>query len=384
MCGLRQYISFLFILNISSIVFALGTENFGDNPIELSPNWPNGLKTMTESPGLVYSRWVNGGEYFCYKGDVNAFNDALKKFADINAPAHRLIIEYGHGRTKSFDGKEIKFDWKLDVVGGVSRNILLRKDQTDANLSPKLTYYLWLDEGKLDALILPENIEVTVSDPNAKDFLSYRIKEALKWRTARRKWLEFVNPFLEKHRKRLKQTWPDGKEPPINGYVEFQSRYVSKYLPDYKIYVIETNIISVPELFAVSADGNVIDITGRHYVDKELSRKEPFSKFIVSRGILISDFNSAIEVGKFIEELIFAPQRWSYLRQNSNDFRIFKAWIFSCQGTVDDPNWQWYAEKQETGWMVSKRYVGPPASIIMPPKWNLVCDEKGQIIEVSH
>ena len=383
MCGLRRYISFLFVLNISAIVFALGTENFGDKPIESSPDWPNGLKAMVESPGLVYSRSVNGDEYFCYKGDVAAFNNALKKFADINAPAHRLYIDYGFGKTKSFDGKEITFDWQLDITGGISRGVLLKNGETNSNLSPKLTYYLCRDETKLDNLILPENIEVMILDPNTKDFLDYRFKQALKWRIVRRKWPEFVNPFLEEQRKKLRTTWPAGKELPIAGYVEFQSRLVSKYLPDYKIYIIEKGTISIPDLFAVSVDGNVIDITSQHYADKEESKKEPFSKFIVSQRISISDVNSAIETGKFLQELTSAKQRWGYLRYNSNDFKVFKAWIFSNGGTVDDPDWQWYAEKRENGWMVSRRYVGPPASIIAPPRWYLVCDEKGQIIEVT-
>lgn len=383
MCGLRQYISFLFILNISAIAFALGTENFGDKPIESSPDWPDGLKVMADSPGLVYSRWVNGGEYFCYKGDVNAFNDALKKFADINAPAHRLYIDYGFGKTKSFDGKEIQFDWRLDFTRGVSRDIVLKEGQIDANLYPKLTYYLCRGETKLDNLILPENVEAAISDPNTKIFLDYRFKQALKWRTVRRKWPEFVNPFLEEQRKKLRMTWPAGQKLPIAGYVEFQSRLVSKYLPDYKIYIIEEGTISMPDLFAVSADGNVVDITSQHYADKEEFKKEPFSRFIVSQKISISDVNSAIETGKFLQELASAKQRWGYLQQNSNDFRIFKAWVFSGAGTIDDPDWQWYAEKREDGWMVSRRYVGPPACIMAPPRWYLVCDGKGQIVEVT-
>jgi hypothetical protein len=383
MCRVRQYTSLLCILSIPVIALAMGTENFGDRPIESSPDWPEGMKAMVEGPGLVYSRWVNGGEYFCYNGDVNAFNDALKKFADINAPAHQLYIDYSFGKTKSFDSKEIQFDWRLDVNGGISRDVLLEKGETEINLSPKLIYYLCRDETKLDNLILPENIEAAILDPNTKNFLDYRFKQALKWRTVRRKWPEFVSPFLKEQRKRLKRTWPAGKELPIAGYVEFQSRLVSKYLPNYKIYIIEKGTISIPDLFAVSADGNVIDITSQHYADKEESKKEPFSKFIVSQKISISDVNSATEVGKLLEELASAKQRWGYLQYNSNDFRIFKAWIFSSGGMVDDPHWQWYAEKQENGWMVSRRYVGPPASIIAPPRWNFVCDEKGQIIEVS-
>jgi hypothetical protein len=372
MCGFKRYISFLFVLNISAIAFALATENFGDKPIESSPDWPNGLKAMVESPGLVYLRLVNGAEYFCYKGDAAAFNDALKKFADINMPAHRLYIDYNNGRTKSFDNKEISFDWRLDIKGGISRGILLKNGETDSNLSPKLTYYLWQERVGLDNLVLPENIEVVSPDPNSTNYhMNYCLKQALKWRTAKRKWIEFVNPFLKE--KRRGTNWFTKHKPPVDNYVEFQSALVSKYLPNYKIYIIERNIIGISNLFAVSTDGNVIDIT----TDSHL-----FRKFIASQKISVSDINSALEVGKFIEELHSAPQRWAYIRYGSNLSKVFNSELFSRAATVEEPNWQWYAEKRENGWMVSRRYVGPPTSIMGSPRWYLVCDEKGQIIEV--
>jgi hypothetical protein len=72
------------------------------------------------------------------------------------------------------------------------------------------------------------------------------------------------------------------------------------------------------------------------------------------------------------------------MRHNSRNFKVFKEWVFSRAGTVDDPNWRWFAEKQVNGWIASRSYIGPPASIMAPPKWNLICNDKGQIIEVVH
>lgn len=391
MCKVKQVAILLCVLNLPTVVFALGMEDFGDKPIEPSADWPVGTLAMAASQGRVYSRWVNGGEYFCYKGDINAFNDALKKFAAIEAPAHQLTIEYGYGKTESFDGKKIQFDWRLDVTGGISRSVMLEKGATEKQLAPKLTYYLGRDEKQLEALILPENIEVTCLAANDNWLLEYHLKQALKWQTAKLKWAEFAGPFLANQREQLKKTWPSN-EPPLAGYVEFQSRLVSKYLPDYKIYVIETTIAGSSKLFAVSSTGEISDLKGSEFVSMDGNspfKNEQFSKFIAARQIHIPDVNTAIEVGRFIEELVSAPDRWMYLRYNSNDFRIFKAWIFSGQGTVEDPNWQWpnwqwYAEKYEAGWIVSRNYVGPPASIIAPPRWKLVLDEQKRIIEVMH
>jgi hypothetical protein len=377
----------LFISGIPAVVFALGTENFGDRPIEVSSDWPNGMKKMLDSPGRVYSRWVNGGEYFCYKGDISAFNEVLKKFADINTIRHQLIIDYNCGQTKSFDGKEIGYDWRLDFIGGISRAVKLKEGASEVELSPKLTYCLCREETRLDRLILPENVEMTLSDPNRGSLMDYRLEQAVKWRTAKRKWLEFVKPYLENQRKRLEQTWPAGQELPMGGYVEFQSQRISKYLSNYQIYLIETNLASASKLFAVSADGNVFDLKGDEFnsIDgKGAFRNESFSKFISIQRIKVENTNAAIEIGKFIEELAFAPNRWMFIRHNSNNFKVFKSWIFSSAGTVDDETWLWFTEKQANGWMVSRKYVGPPASIMVPPKWNLICNDKKQIIEIVH
>ena len=370
MCKTKRAILFLCVLSIPVVVYALGTENFGDRPIEPSPDWPNGMKAMVEGPGLVYSRWVNGGEYFCYKGDTAAFNNALKKFADINTPRHLLIIDSNRGQTKSFHGKDISFDWRLDFTGGISRSVMLEKGADKIELEPKLTWCLCYDSMKLDELILPENVEIRISDPNQNNFLDYNLKQAIKWRTAKLKWVKFA-----------------GRLPEKTSYVEYQSQPVFKYLPDYKIYLIETSLIGTSNLFAVSADGNVIELKGDQFGSmdgKGPFRNEPFSNFILKQQIKVEDTNAAIEDGKFIEELAFASNRWMYIRHNSRDFRVFKAWVFSRAGTVDDPNWQWFAQKQANGWIVSRSYIGPPASIMMPPKWNLVCDEQGRIVEVVH
>lgn len=388
----RQIGSLAFVLGLFTAIFAgsafgLATENFGDRPIEPSTDWPKGTLVLAESPRRVYSHWVNGGEFFCYRADAAAFNEVLKKFAAIKAPAHQLRIEAGYGEVKSFGGKEIIFNWRLDVTAGIERAGRLEDGETEAELSPKLTYYVGRDAAALGNLILPENIEVVPSDDVRRGPLAWRLKEAIKFRTAKLKWAEFVGPFLEKERNELKRTWPKGRDIPIGGYVEFQSPLVKKYLPDYNIYIIETTLSGMSKLFAVSAQGEVSNLKGYHFTSMDGEgpfRNEMFSDFIRKQQIVVSDSNTAIETGKFIEELVFAPNRWMYLKHNSNDFKVFKTWVFSNEGTVRDPDWQWYAEKYDNGWMVSRRYVGPPASIVMPPRWKLVLDDKDKILEVMH
>jgi hypothetical protein len=359
----------LLIMGIPAVVFALGTENFGDRPIEVSSEWPDGMKKMLDGPGLVYSRWVNGGEYFCYKGDISAFNEVLKKFADINTPRHLLIIDSNCGQAVSFHGKVINFDWRFDFCGGISRPALLWMGATEADLIPELSYCLCREKSNLDKLIVPENVEILILDSDRSDFLVYRLKQASKWRTAENKWLEFVDHFPEKL-----------------GYVEFQSQPASKYLPGYQLYLLEINT-ALPKLFAVSVDGNIFDLKGNQFSRVSGNapfKNELFSNFIAEQQIKVDDINTAVEVVKFIEDIAFASERWKYMRRNSKEFKIFKAWVFSKSGTIDNENWQWLADKQANGWFVSRKYVGPRASIMMLPKWNLICDDQRRIVEVVH
>lgn len=384
--------TFLIILLLSLFVsstFGLRTENFGGRPIRPSVDWPKGTLAVAESLRHVYSRWCNGGELFCYRGDAATFNEMLKKFAAIKAPAHQLHVETGYGKVESFKGKEITFNWRLDVTAGIVRTAQLEKGATEEELSPQLTYYVGHDAIAFRELILPENVEVVLSD-NVRNLSGAEgmFEEALKWRTAKLKWVEFVRPFLEEQRNELKRTWPKEREIPLWGYVEFQSPLVRRYLPNYKIYIIETSLINVSKLFAVSSQGEVYNLKGSSFFSSkdgvEPFKNEMFSDFIRKQQIVASDANTAIEIGQFVEELVFASNRWMHFRYNSNDFKVFRDLLFSKEGTFRDPNWQWYSEKYNDGWIISRRYVGPPASILMPPRWKLVLDDQNKIVDIMH
>ena len=46
-------------------------------------------------------------------------------------------------------------------------------------------------------------------------------------------------------------------------------------------------------------------------------------------------------------------------------------------------NWEHQAKKVGNKWMVTMQYVGPPASIIMPPRWEILVDGRGRVIELA-
>ena len=364
--------------------FGLGTEEFGDKPIHPQPDWPEGVEAVIQSPGRIYSRWVNGDEHFYYRGDTAGFNEVLRKFADTKTPIHRLILQKEYGKVKSLDGKSgFRYDWLLRVPSGLYRNQLIREKGKSTNeIYPSIV----IPSGSnisFEGIIVPSGVDViypgNVKDDDYVKGIIPQLKNAQAWSKARIKWLEFVEPYLEKVRRKH-------KDPSIN-YVEVRSVLISKYLPDYKIYIIETNVISFSKLFAVSIIGEILDLKSGSFGSVDPNgpfRNEAFSEFFKEQQIKIADPNTAIEISKLIEEITFAPSRWGYLKLNTNNFSIFKMWVFYNPGTYWLRDWEYYAKKEKNYWIVSRRYIGPPACITAPPRWKLVVDGEERIIEVMH
>ena len=383
--GFIGFLVAFFVTFVVNRAFGLATEDFGDRPISSSTDWPIGTLEAAQSQGRIYSRWVNGSEVCCYAGDTKRFNQMLSAFASIQVPIHQLTVKAGPGEIQSFEGKKIRYDWRLEVMSGFARASLLEDGKSEEALYPKLECHL--HNINIDDIILPENVEfVLEEDSRDHPWLAQKVKDVMLWRTAKRKWTEYVESYLVEQRNRILKTWPRGGEPPIGGYVEFQSPRVKNHLGNHKIYIIETNITGISNLYAVSLLGEVNDLRGNTFGSMDGKRpykNEAFSDFIKQQQIVIPDANTAIETGMFIEELASAASRWMYLKQNSNDFKIFKTWIFNNEWTVGSPSWEWYAEPCKDGWIVSRRYIGPPASIMVPPRWKLDLDENNQIVEVT-
>lgn len=351
--------------------FGLGTEEFGDRPIEISCDWYDGVAEVAKSPGRVYSRWVNGGEIFCYRSDTKAFNEALKKFAAISALRRRLIIRKEVGIQKSFHGKEISFDWKLDFTGGISRSVLInRKGMNAKELYPSITVFLGSGNIKLDELDVPAGIDVIISesvkaDPN----LLKEIKAIDRWRQAEEKWQAFIEPYLEKIRK-------EDSDTSIN-CVEIRSELISEKLSKHRIYAIETRKFKRPSLFAVSINGRIIDLSkGGLSIsanDKYISHPT-LASFLKEQNIIVSDANAAVSVSKLFEDLSTASETVFNLKFNTANFKILDKRLYPS--IYQDADWHYSAEKQENIWTVKKNYVGKKDCLAYASKFEIILDEK--------
>jgi hypothetical protein len=115
----------------------------------------------------VYHTWVNGNEHFYYEGDTDSLNEALRRFAAIEADVREVVLRPGQGETKSFRGKRIRYDWLLHIQGGISRH-----EEKGTNIwdkHPTMAVFVGGDNFELGKIRIPEGVVVLeVADLTAR------------------------------------------------------------------------------------------------------------------------------------------------------------------------------------------------------------------------
>jgi hypothetical protein len=107
---------------------------------------------------------VNGNEHFYYRGDTQALNDMLKKFANIEAHVREVILLPGPGITTSFNEvKRVPYDWSLHIAGGLSRSYASKEKRSNTNVWDKYPTTRVLVGGSvnLEKIRIPEGVIVT-------------------------------------------------------------------------------------------------------------------------------------------------------------------------------------------------------------------------------
>lgn len=154
-------ISVLSVCSLSSQVWALGTEDFGNNPLhEVDYQDWKGIMPVINHPNRVYHRWVNGSEDFYFRGNTEALNDCLSKFAASDVGVREIVIRPGPATTWTFDGNTVPYDWQLELIGGISKHLTtLDKGSNIWSKWPTLTVFV--GEGiELKKIRIPEGLDV--------------------------------------------------------------------------------------------------------------------------------------------------------------------------------------------------------------------------------
>ncbi len=133
---------------------ALATEEIGNEPLsELNyAEWP-GIMPLVNDKNRVYSIWVNGNEWFYYKGKHDEVNAALAHFVKMKVEHHVVALRAGPATVRSFEKKEFAYNWSLHAVGGIAQvRAVDDPDDLDWQRDPVLTIYIddTIDLDKLD------------------------------------------------------------------------------------------------------------------------------------------------------------------------------------------------------------------------------------------
>jgi hypothetical protein len=157
----------------------------------------------------------------------------------------------------------------------------------------------------------------------------------------------------------------------------FASDLFRRYLPDFRVYVrFDRHLSGETRIFLVNRRGEITPLPNEEWRKNDaekFSRSQQVAKFLRRQKIKVSSAEDAVEVAKLFEEVQGAANYVEFLNINTKDFKVFdKAFIESQFGPRTD--WKYSGKKRNEGWSVKVEYVGPPASIMQPPVYEIDLD----------
>lgn len=105
----------------------------GNRPVN-DYGWPKGALEVANLPARI--GWAEGPPFgggqwtFYYRGDTNALQSALEKFAEIKAPVLEVVLHEGKGVSPFTDGS---FDWSFEVWVPKNWDLLYNNPQSVFN-----------------------------------------------------------------------------------------------------------------------------------------------------------------------------------------------------------------------------------------------------------
>lgn len=174
--------------------------------------------------------------------------------------------------------------------------------------------------------------------------------------------------------------WGYGDNPRI---VRADAPLLDKYLPKFRLYVLDTNIGGGDRLFFLDQDGHIYPVGDGNWQwprgVQELDQR--LIGFIRERGIHIADTASAVEFSRLIETIYKAP---GYMTQHRAPVEPFSAPVPDFHLSVQDyfmSDWEHIGSSAPNGWRVEVNYAGS-GSIPEPPTYRIVVGEGGIFLDI--
>ncbi len=168
---------------LATKAFALAYSEEGNKP-QSEQNYVawKGIMPVVNDKARILLTWVNGSEYFYYKGTTKELNVALGHFAKVEVKNHVVVLRPGPASRANAYKEPDSHNWNLHVVGGISRTRATDDvEDFDWQKDPVLTVYVGgdIDLGKLE---IPKGVTLRaapgLSDEAKKDEAAQKKIEA--------------------------------------------------------------------------------------------------------------------------------------------------------------------------------------------------------------
>jgi hypothetical protein len=152
-----------FIL-IEITAHALVFEGSGNKPVSKKDyNQWEGIMPLVNDTSRVYSRWVNGNEWFYYRGNTSTLNKFLEKFSDVQVSKRMIILtDEKPEKLASSKSPSINYDWKMHLMGGTVGAVeAKRRGVKPKELPVAITIYRGSKNINPRCLCIPKDMEIT-------------------------------------------------------------------------------------------------------------------------------------------------------------------------------------------------------------------------------
>ena len=179
----------------------MGPANYSD--------WP-GAEKVVDNPSRILQVWVNGGETNYFRGDTQSLNEALENFVTIQVPVHEIALLPGSGEASAFGGDRFTYDWRLNLVGGISH--FLHVEEVDTQVfddHPTLT--IFIGDGNIDLaqLVIPRGVTVLQRDDLRTRYYAGLRSESTRVREAAVGRLAAIDPYGKESLARIIGTYTE-------------------------------------------------------------------------------------------------------------------------------------------------------------------------------
>jgi hypothetical protein len=197
-------------------------------------------------------------------------------------------------------------------------------------------------------------------------------------------WANAEKKFQEFAKTRLKDVEAKPGELPASRFVEYRSQRLAETFPEHRFFALDSAFDGKSCLYALHATGKIEDLgncTWTGDVASKTYQVPAVLDFVRKAKLAVKNADDAIAAAQLVEDVQGAPNYAAFLRVNTQNYTVLdRRFIEAHYGPPK--HWKWSAAKRDGGWLVTREYVGPPASIQAPPKYELDVNDDQQMTDL--